>query len=111
MFEENLKGKTVTFIPTASVVEEVVFFVEVGRKALEALGLMVDTLEISTASADEIEMKIGRNDMIYVTGGNTFFLLKELRRTGADQRIIDAVKRRQTLHWRICWRNCRRAQY
>ncbi|EDN7455293.1 hypothetical protein F3331_12850, partial [Listeria monocytogenes] len=34
-FESNLQGKTVTFIPTASTVEEVVFYVEAGKKALE----------------------------------------------------------------------------
>lgn len=32
-FESNLQGKTVTFIPTASTVEEVVFYVEAGKKS------------------------------------------------------------------------------
>lgn len=31
-FESNLQGKTVTFIPTASTVEEVTFYVEAGKK-------------------------------------------------------------------------------
>lgn len=34
-FEENLRGKTVTFIPTASIVETVVFYVNSGKKAPE----------------------------------------------------------------------------
>lgn len=31
-FEENLRGKRVTFIPTASNVEKVVFYVDSGKK-------------------------------------------------------------------------------
>lgn len=91
-FEQNLKGKTVTFIPTASTVEKVVFYVNAGKKALEKLGLVVDELDISQASTDEIATKLKNNDFIYVTGGNTFFLLQELKRTGADQIIINEVK-------------------
>ena len=90
-FEKNLNGKTVTFIPTASVVEKVVFYVDAGKKALEKLGLIIDELEISTATTDEISAKLKGNDFIYVTGGNTFFLLQELKRTGADRIIIEEV--------------------
>ncbi|NWL87196.1 MULTISPECIES: peptidase E [unclassified Paenibacillus] len=90
-FEKDLNGKTVTFIPTASKVEKVVFYVSAGRKALEKMGLIVDELDISLATTAEITAKIKNNDFIYVTGGNTFFLLQELKRTGADQVIIDEV--------------------
>lgn len=34
-FETVLQGKTVTFIPTASKVEKVKFYVNAGKKALE----------------------------------------------------------------------------
>lgn len=90
-FEKDLTGKTVTFIPTASIVEKTAFCVNSGRKALKKMGLIIDELEISTASADEISRKLKNNDFIYVTGGNTFFLLQELKRTGADKIIIDEV--------------------
>lgn len=91
-FQNDLNGKRVTFIPTASIVEDVVFYVKEGKKSLEKLGLIVDELEISTASTEEIERKIKNNDFIYVTGGNTFFLLQELKRTGADKLIISEVE-------------------
>ncbi|MBO3282798.1 Type 1 glutamine amidotransferase-like domain-containing protein [Paenibacillus sp. FSL M8-0228] len=88
---ENLKGKKVTFIPTASIPEKVKFYVNSGKKALENLGLVVDEIEISTVPLNEIESKIRENDYIYITGGNTFYLLQELRRTGADKIIADEV--------------------
>lgn len=90
-FETDLIGKRVTFIPTASIVEKVVFYVSSGKKALEKLGLVVDILELSTASKEEIEEKLKNNDFIYISGGNTFFLLQELKRTGADKIIIEEV--------------------
>ena len=90
-FVKDMKGKTVTFIPTASIVEKVVFYVKSGRKALEKLGLVVDELEISTASYEEITNKLTKNDYIYISGGNTFFLLQALKKSGADKIIIEQV--------------------
>ena len=90
-FEGNLQGKRVTFIPTASVVEKVVFYVKSGRKALEKMGLTVDELDVSTAAHEDIVSKLTKNDYIYITGGNTFFLLQELRKSGADKVIKEQV--------------------
>ncbi|MCG3660614.1 peptidase E [Aliarcobacter butzleri] len=92
-FEKDLKGKTVTFIPTASKVEKVIFYVNSGKKALQKLGLIIDELDISTASNDEINSKLRNNDFIYITGGNTFFLLQELKKTGADKIIINEINK------------------
>lgn len=88
---EELNGKTVTFIPTASIPEKVKFYVASGRKALQKLGLTVDELEISKATVAEISDKLHQNDYIYVSGGNTFFLLQELRRSKADKFLIDHI--------------------
>lgn len=85
------KGKTISFIPTASLPEAVTFYVAKGREALEKRGLVVDELEISKATKEEIARKIQGNDYIYVTGGNTFFLLQELRRTGAERIIVEQI--------------------
>lgn len=90
-FAGDINGKTVTFIPTASVVEKVNFFVKSGKKALEKIGLIVDELEVSTATSEDIAEKLAKNDYIYITGGNTFFLLQELKRSGADKLIIEQV--------------------
>jgi dipeptidase E len=66
--------------------------VDDGRKALERLGMIVDELDVSTATPEEASDAIRRNDYIYVTGGNTFYLLRELRRSGAGAMIVDAIK-------------------
>lgn len=88
----DLIGKTVTFIPTAALHEKMNFYVQSGKKALEKMGLIVDELEISTAKQSEIIRKLQNNDFIYISGGNTFFLLQELQRVGADAIIIEQIK-------------------
>ncbi len=88
---EKLSGKSITFIPTASIPESVKFYVGAGKKALEKLGLIVDELEITKTTKEEILKKIQINDYIYITGGNTFFLLQELKRTGVDQVLAEQI--------------------
>ena len=90
-FVGDVRGKRVTFIPTASHVEKVVFYVKSGKKALEAMGLVVDELDVSTAARKEMEDKLTKNDYIYITGGNTFYLLQELKKSGADELIVELV--------------------
>jgi dipeptidase E len=90
---EKCTGKTVTFIPTASNVEKVKFYVGTAQKAFKKLGLIIDELDISKASREEIVNKLERNDYIYVSGGNTFYLLQELKRRETDKVIIDQINK------------------
>lgn len=88
---KEMRGKTVTFIPTASITEEITHYIRTAIEAFEKLGVVVDKLDISTAPLEEIREKLEQNDMIYVSGGNTFYLLQELRKSGADKIITDQV--------------------
>ena len=84
---ENLEGKTVTFIPTAALPDKLDFHIKYSMELLAKMGLKVDELEISTATHSDIANKLENNDYIYVTGGNTFFLLQEMNRSGAGNLI------------------------
>ena len=55
------------------------------------MGLVVDELELSTAPHLDIANKLERNDYIYIAGGNTFFLLQEINRSGAGNIIKDQI--------------------
>ncbi|WP_335870932.1 Type 1 glutamine amidotransferase-like domain-containing protein [Bacillus sp. 2205SS5-2] len=89
--DEDLKGKILTFIPTASIPEEVVHYVYTAKEEFKKLGVIVEELDVAVATQEEIKEKLERNDFIYVSGGNTFFLLQELRRSGADKIIKEQV--------------------
>ncbi len=90
--DESCNGKTVAFIPTASNVEKVTFYVGVDRKALQKIGLSVHELDIAKASQTEIKNTLERCDYIFVGGGNTFYLLQEMKRTGCDKLITEQIK-------------------
>lgn len=85
--DENLAGKTVTFIPTAALPDKLDFHIEYSKKLLSEMGLIVDELEISTAAYLDIVDKLEKNDYIYIVGGNTFFLLQEMNKSGAGNLI------------------------
>ena len=89
---EDLKGKIIAFIPTASLTESIRFYVKTGKKALEKVGMIVEEVEITQFSNEEISSIVHKCDYIYITGGNTFFLLKELKRKGVDKIISEQVK-------------------
>ena len=89
---EDLKGKIIAFIPTASVTESIRFYVKTGKKALEKVGMIVEEVEITQFSNEEISSILHKCDYIYITGGNTFFLLQELKRKGVDKIISEQVK-------------------
>ncbi len=99
--EPELAGKTVTYIPTAAIAEAagtegweecMKEMTEAQTRMLEELGLKVEELEISKAPLERIQASLTRNDLIFVGGGNTFFLLQELKRSGADKILVREVE-------------------
>ncbi len=88
----ELQGKVVTFIPTASIPESYTEYVRLGQESLEGLGLRVLPLDVSKASSEEIAVSLSQNDLIYVSGGNTFYLLQELKRKGTDKLIQREIR-------------------
>lgn len=82
----------IIFVPTASRSEEELKYVNESKKELLDLGISeinVKTLNLDRpVSFDEV----ADFDVIYVCGGNTFYLLKKVRETGFDKVIIEFAK-------------------
>ena len=92
--KEDLAGKKVVFIPTATSYpmpnEERAgydFINSLDKAALEKLGFIVEILEVENETPEAIEKSITAADCIFVCGGSTFFLLQELKRKGAEKLI------------------------
>ena len=90
--EPDLEGKTVTYIPTASRVERLGFLARMSRWVLRGMGLRVDAVDVSTAPYEAMRRAFEGNDLVFIVGGNTFYLLQELRKSGADKLLCEAVR-------------------
>ena len=77
-FLENQNSKTIVFIPTASVVEDYTGYVDEAKAVFTALGYRVIELDIEKISKVKAEEILNQNSIVYISGGNSFYLLQEL---------------------------------
>ncbi|UTC43114.1 Type 1 glutamine amidotransferase-like domain-containing protein [Treponema sp. OMZ 857] len=84
LLKDHIAEKRVAFIPTASIHEGYTGYVGSARTLFKKLGAELIEIEISTANASDITQVFDTADIIYFTGGNAFFLIDQLRKTGTD---------------------------
>ena len=77
------------FVPTAGNLEEDVWWIDKDRDVLKGMGFQIIELDIENASKGEMQQQLSNTNVVYVAGGNTFHLLKQLRETGFDK-MLDA---------------------
>ena len=82
--------QNILFIPTAANVEEYRSYVDEGIEALKEIGCDVTILDVATTPHDESVQAIKNSNCLCVSGGNTFFLLQELKRGG----LLDLIRQK-----------------
>ena len=90
-FLENQNSKTIVFIPTASVVEDYTGYVDEAKAVFTALGYRVIEFDIEKISKVKAEEILNQNSIVYISGGNSFYLLQELKKKGLDSFIKNKV--------------------
>lgn len=75
---------TVGFVTTAANPYKDTWWVEKDKKKLQELGFTVNEIDIEGASEDEVRNKFEGCDMMFVAGGNTFYLLYHARKSGFE---------------------------
>ena len=80
----------ILFIPTAANVEEYRGYVDEGIAALKEDGYDVTVLDIATAPHSKSVQVIKNSGCLCISGGNTFYLLQELKRNG----LLDLIKQK-----------------
>ena len=85
LIKEEIENKKVAFIPTASLREGYTGYVGSARKLFKKLGAIVTEIDISTEAYSTIQSVFEDADVIYFTGGNSFFLMDQLRKTETDE--------------------------
>lgn len=82
--------KTVSFIDVANHVEEYKGYVEKAKVAFNEHAVTLEVIDFSQSTADIIN-QLERNDLIYISGGNTFYLLQMLNEKKLTNVIVDLI--------------------
>ena len=82
----------VIFVPTAARTEEELKYVEDSKLELLDIGIMIKNINVVNLDIGFSFKDFKDYDLIYVCGGNTFYLLKKIRESGFDKVIAEFVK-------------------
>lgn len=84
--KENSK---IGFVSTASEVENDRWYMEKDRDDLNKMKFSIVDIDISMENKEEIIEKFNRVDAIFVAGGNSFYLLQQLKLKNVLQELIE----------------------
>jgi dipeptidase E len=87
LLQASIKQQTVAFIPTAGDVYDNKWFVEADRAKLEEMGFRLIDVSLKDFEKESLSETLKGVDIIFVAGGNTFYLLEQARKSG----FIDIV--------------------
>jgi dipeptidase E len=75
---------TVAFVPTAGDPYENPTFVDNDRQKLREMGFQLREFDIKNKNPQKLKQDLENVNMLYVAGGNTFYLLEKIRSCGLD---------------------------
>lgn len=81
----------IVFVPTASNLYPNAPWVDNDREKLVTLGFAVQDFQLEGASPEAVINTIHTSDIIFVAGGNTFYLLEQARKSGFLEVVKEAV--------------------
>lgn len=93
--DKNTESKKILFIPTATNVDEYKKYIHLTQKAFEDFGYEVENFDVSIFSEEIAKEKLLKAKIVFISGGNTFYLLQELKRknliTYLEERIENGL--------------------
>ena len=92
-FLSEEKPREIVFIPTAANVEEYRGYVDEGAAVLREMGYALRNLDVAAVTRDEAAHTIASCECLCISGGNTFFLLQELKKNGLIDLIAKKVRK------------------
>ena len=80
-------GMKLALVTTAGNTSPDPWWIEKDRKRLKKLGFTISELDIDGKSAGQLGKFLLDKDVLYVAGGNSFYLLEKMRESGLDKLI------------------------
>ena len=82
----------IVFIPTAGNVEPYTGYIDEGVEMLMSLGYELEIIDISKYDEDYLKNKLSKTECICISGGNTFYLLQELKKKNLIGLLYERIK-------------------
>lgn len=82
----------IIFIPTAGNVEPYTGYIDEGVEMLKSLGYELEIIDISKYDKDYLKDKFSKTECICISGGNTFYLLQELKKKNLIGLLYERIK-------------------
>jgi len=83
----------IAHIITASKIEKNFSYLEKENQIMRELGFNVENVDIEGKNENELRVLLSDKDIIYVQGGNTFYLLKHVKASGFDKVVKELIKK------------------
>ena len=88
LINKPIKETRILFVPTAARTNEELNYAELSKQQLQKIGILKKNIQVINLDKP---LKIKEFDVIYICGGNTFFLLKKIKESGFDKIIKDSI--------------------
>ena len=92
ILDEKTESKKILFVPTATNVDEYKKYIHFTQKAFEDFGYEVENFDISIFSEEIIKEKLAETKIIFISGGNTFYLLQELKKKNLISHLKEKIE-------------------
>ena len=90
--DKNTESKKILFIPTATNVDEYKKYIHLTQKVFEDFGYEVENFDISIFSEEIAKEKLSQAKIVFISGGNTFYLLQELKRKNLTSYLKERIE-------------------
>ena len=88
----KMDSNKIVFIPTAGNVEPYTGYIDEGVEMLKSLGYELKIIDISKYDEDYLKNKLSKTECICISGGNTFYLLQELKKKNLIGLLYERIK-------------------
>ncbi|WP_302498048.1 Type 1 glutamine amidotransferase-like domain-containing protein [uncultured Veillonella sp.] len=88
----KMVSNKIVFIPTAGNVEPYTGYIDEGIGMLKSLGYEVEILDITKFDETYLKDKFLKTECICISGGNTFYLLQEIKRKNLVEVLLKRIK-------------------
>lgn len=91
-FNGDVGQKRLLIIPTAASYPAMDTYINQSDTLFQEAGFITQRLDIAQATQSELELALKSTDYLFVSGGNTFYLLQELKKIGGGPLIEEAIQ-------------------